>query len=91
MHTDYSKKDILVFGKGQTDRLDNTTITSDAKYSLNITKSKKEFCLSPHYNSITSFLDANLCRRETKSSRLKYFNKRLYLFYPIKKICFSYV
>ena len=33
----------------------NTTITVDAKYSINITKSRKKVCLSLHYNGSNSF------------------------------------
>ena len=35
------KKDILVLGEGPTDESDDTTITVQVKYSINITKSKK--------------------------------------------------
>ena len=42
------KKDIFIFGKNQTDGLDETTITAEAEYSVNITKSRKENCLSLH-------------------------------------------
>ena len=37
-HTDNRKKYIPVVGEGPTDRLDDTTITADAKYYLNITR-----------------------------------------------------
>ena len=42
MHTDNRKKDILVLGQDPTDRLDDTTITAETKYSLNIANSKKK-------------------------------------------------
>ena len=35
------EKDILVFDDGRSDGLDDTTITADVKYSINITKSRK--------------------------------------------------
>ena len=34
-------KDILVLGEGPTQGLDDTTITAEAKYSINIKKRKK--------------------------------------------------
>lgn len=40
-----------VVGEGPTDELvDDTTITTEAKCSINITNSRKEICLSLHYN-----------------------------------------
>ena len=42
MHTDDRMKDILVHGEGPTGRLDDTTITSETKYSVNITKVRKK-------------------------------------------------
>ena len=41
-HTDNKEKYILVFGEGPTQGLDNTTITAEAKYSINFTASKKK-------------------------------------------------
>ena len=52
---DNRRKDILVFGEGQADRLDGTTITAKLKHSINITKSWKEICLSLRYNRNSSF------------------------------------
>ena len=39
-HTGNRKKYILVLGKGPTQRLDNTAVTTEAKYSINLTVSK---------------------------------------------------
>ena len=36
MHTNNSRKYILVLGGGQTQGLDNTTTTSESKYSINL-------------------------------------------------------
>ena len=52
-------KAILVLGEGPTNGLDDTTITAEAKNSVNIINSKKEICLSLHYNGANSFLYAN--------------------------------
>ena len=50
VHADNRKKDTLVLGESSTYGLDNATIKAEAKYSVNITKSKKKICLSLHYN-----------------------------------------
>ena len=42
------KKDILILGKGLT--LDNTTLTVEAEYSINLSEHGKKCCLSLHYN-----------------------------------------
>ena len=39
------KKDILVLGEGPAYGFDDARITAEPKYSLNITKSKKKFCV----------------------------------------------
>ena len=43
----YIKKDILVLGKGPTQRLEHT-LTAETMYSINFTATKKKFCLSLH-------------------------------------------
>ena len=55
--TDNRKKDILIFSKGPTQRLD-LTLSAEKVYSINFTKNKK-FCLSLHYNGANSYLFAN--------------------------------
>ena len=40
-HTDNIKENVLVLGEGQRQRLDNITITAEATYSINFTRSKK--------------------------------------------------
>ena len=39
-------KDILILDKGPTQGLDNTTLTAEAEYSVNFSRSQKNFCLS---------------------------------------------
>ena len=56
VHVDNKKKDILVADEGG---LDDTTITAEAKYSINFTESGKIFVLSLHYNGRNSFLFVN--------------------------------
>ena len=57
-HTDNKKKDILVLGKGPTQRLEST-LTAEKMYSINFTVTKKKFCLSLHYNGANSYLFVN--------------------------------
>ena len=42
-HFDNKKKDILVFGKGPTQRLEHT-LTVEKMYSINFTVIRKKFC-----------------------------------------------
>ena len=58
VHTNIKKKDILVLRKDPGQRLDDTTMEPEAKYSINITKSKTIF-LSLNYNGSNSFMYAN--------------------------------
>ena len=43
-HTDKRKKNILILNEGLTGGLDDTTIMTEAKYSVNISKSRKKIC-----------------------------------------------
>ena len=57
-HIDNKKKDILVLGRGPTQRLEST-LTAEKMYSINLTARKKKFCLSLHYNRANSYLFVN--------------------------------
>ena len=46
VHIDNKGKDILILGKGPTHELDGTTFTAEAKYTINLTQSRKGFVLS---------------------------------------------
>ena len=47
VHIDSKKKDILVHGKGPTHGLDDTSITAEAEFSINMSRSqKKKNCLN---------------------------------------------
>ena len=50
VHIDNKKKDILILGKIPTDWLDDTALTAEKKYSVNLTEHQKKFCFSLHYN-----------------------------------------
>ena len=52
------KKDILILGKGPTQGLEST-LTTEKMYSVNFTVTKKQFCLSLHYNGANSYLFVN--------------------------------
>ena len=49
VHVDSKKKKVLVLSEGPMQRLDDTTITTEAKYSINFTESGEIFVLSLHY------------------------------------------
>ena len=56
VHVDNKKKNILILGEDHTQRLDDTTVTAEKRYSINFTVSKNKFCLSLHYNEANSYL-----------------------------------
>ena len=49
VHVD-KRKDISILGEVLTQVLDDTTLTAEAKYSINFTQSGKRFVLTLHYN-----------------------------------------
>ena len=56
---DNKGKDILILDKGPTQGLDDTTLTTEAQYSNNFSRSNRKFCLCLHYNGSHSFLLVN--------------------------------
>ena len=62
VHIDNNKKAILVLGKGPTQELDDTTITTKAKYFVSFTRSRRKFCFRQHYNESKSFLFVNVTK-----------------------------
>ena len=58
IHIDNKKKDILVLGRGPTQGLEST-LTAEKMYSINLTVTKKKFCLSLQYNRGNSYLFVN--------------------------------
>ena len=59
INTNNKNKDISIFGKGQTQGLDNATLTAEAEYSINFSRSQRKFCLNLHDNESNSFLFFN--------------------------------
>lgn len=57
--SDNRKKLMLLLGEESADGLDDTTIMTQAKYSVNINKSRKKIFLSLQYNMANRFLHAN--------------------------------
>ena len=57
LHIGNRKIDILI--PGPTQKLDDTTLTAEAQYSINFSRSIRTFCLSLHYNGSSSFLFVN--------------------------------
>ena len=55
VHIDNKRKDILIFGEGPTQGLDDITLTTEAKYPINFTQPNKRFVVSLHYNERNSF------------------------------------
>ena len=45
VHVDNKRKDILVLGEGPTQEVDNSIITAEATYSINLTELKKKICV----------------------------------------------
>ena len=59
LHIDDKEKYTLILGKGPTQRPDDTTLTGEAQYSINFSRSNKKCCLSLNYNGSNSFLFVN--------------------------------
>ena len=71
MHTD-NKKNILIFDEGQTQGLDGTAITAEAKYSINFSRSLRKFSLSFYYNGNNIFVSATKAYQfKAKNSEIK--------------------
>ena len=59
VRVDNKGKDTLILGSGPTERLGEHSLIAEKMYSINITVTKKKFCLSLHYNGANSYLFAN--------------------------------
>ena len=59
MPFDKKGRDILIFGEGPTQVLDDTSLTAETKYCINFTQSGKRFVLSLQYNGSNSLLFLN--------------------------------
>ena len=69
---DNKNKYILILGKGQTQGLDDTTLTAEANYPNDFTQPRKRFVLSLRYNGSNSFLFVNATKNiSSKQKTLK--------------------
>ena len=69
-----NKDDILVLGKGPPQGLNDATITAEAEYYVNFSKSEWKLCLSLPYNGINSFQFINTAKMyqfKTEESEVK--------------------
>ena len=49
VHINNKKKEILIIDQSPIEGLDDNTLTAEAQYSINFSRSNREFCLSVHY------------------------------------------
>ena len=74
MHANNKYKDILVLAKAGTKGLDNSTLTAEAEYCINFSRSQRKFCLILHYNGSNGFLIVNATKIhqiKAKDSKIK--------------------
>ena len=67
VHIDNKKKDIFILGN-------DTTLTVEAQYSINFSRSNRKFCLIQHYNGSNSFVFVNatkIYQFKVKDSEIK--------------------
>ena len=50
VHIDNNSKEILIFGEGSTQGLDDSTLTAETQHAINFSRLKRKFCLRLHYN-----------------------------------------
>ena len=62
VHINNKGKDFLILCEALTQGSDDTAVTAEAKYPINLTQSGKRFILSLHYNGSNSFLFVNVTR-----------------------------
>ena len=49
VHINNKKKEILIIDQSPIEGLDDNRLTAEAQYSINFSRSNREFCLSVHY------------------------------------------
>ena len=81
VHNDNKDKDIWILDKGLPQRLDDSTLASEAKYLINFTQQqKKGFVLSLHKSRSNSFLfvkTRKIYQFKVKDSEIKNYTLRL--------------
>ena len=73
VHVGNKGKDILILSEKPTEELDDTTLTAEAKYLIDFSKSQGKFCLSLQYNGNNSFVfnDTKICQFKANYSKIK--------------------
>ena len=74
VHIDSKRKDILILGKGPTQRLHDVKLIAEAIYPISFSQPNKRFVLSLHYNGSNSFLFVNatkIYQLKAKDSEIK--------------------
>ena len=71
VHINNNNKDILMLSEGPTQGLDDTALTSEAKYHINFTQSGKRFVPSLNSNGSNSLLFVNTCSISIYQFRVK--------------------
>ena len=92
VHVDNKRKDILILGKGLTQKLDGTTFAAEALYPISFRQSRKRFVLSLHYNGSNSFLFVNATKVyqfKAKDSEIKVY--ALFLANILKNFTIDYL
>ena len=81
VHVDNKGEDILFLGKGPTQPLDDSALTTESKHPINSTQSEKRFVLGLHSKGSNSFLflQSKKLRNERLFSAYKMFQKILQL------------
>ena len=72
-HATNRANNILVFGKGFIQGINNTTIYAEKMYSINFSATRRRFCLSLHYNGDNSCLlvdGKEMIKFKTKDSEI---------------------
>ena len=87
VHIDNKKKYSLIFSKGSTEGLGDSSLTEEAQYSINYSKSNKSIYLSLHYNKSNIFVFVNA----TKIYQFKAKYSEIIKYLNLKKICFFYL
>ena len=82
VHIDNENKDFLILSKGSTQGLDNTTLTANAEYSINFSRSQVKFHSSLYYNRRNNFLFINVTQIyqfKAKNSEIRKYFKRFHI------------
>ena len=79
VHVDNKNKDILIFGEGPTEGLDDTTLTAVAKYSIIFARPNKRFVLV--YTIVESTVLFRQFHKNISIKSKQIWNKRLYTMY----------